>query len=225
MPYIQVTTRCNMSCDHCGFSCTAVGEDMSMEVFEKVMEVFECDLTTIGGGEPTLNPKILEMVLIAMAHTNGNGPVFMVTNGSREREALLLAKLAKSSKGVFDCWLSMDKFHDPISAEVEYAFMGKYNQLRKISPNGRAKENGIYTAYEYDFPGLNCFCDEIIIKPNGDMYVCGCNDSPKIGNIMQERGIDNLHKLLADKDYERVCWKAMKKYSRRYNRLYKKEAV
>lgn len=63
MAYIQVTTRCNMFCEHCGFSCTAEGEDMSMEVFERTLQVFEGSYITIGGGEPTLHPKIFEMVL------------------------------------------------------------------------------------------------------------------------------------------------------------------
>jgi len=49
-----------MACAHCCFSCTGKGTFMSQEVFDKALEIAkEYNMTvTLGGGEPTLHPKI-----------------------------------------------------------------------------------------------------------------------------------------------------------------------
>ena len=218
MAYIQVTTRCNMFCEHCGFSCTAEGEDMSMEVFERTLQVFEGSYITIGGGEPTLHPKIFEMVLIAMSQPYMEIPVFMVTNGSNDREALLLAQLSKNAPEAFSCRLSVDYYHEPISPQVRKAFEGMHNSVSWVRPSGRAVENQIYTDPPFggydDSPGLSCFCDDWIVKPNGDVYHCGCGDSPKVGNVLSERSRDNLLDKMRMED-EHTCWKSVKKKRRK----------
>ena len=37
MAYLQITTRCNMRCQHCGFGCTHRGQDMTREVFKAAL--------------------------------------------------------------------------------------------------------------------------------------------------------------------------------------------
>ena len=38
--YLQVTTRCNMSCKHCCFSCGPKGEDMDVKKALKMIQPF-----------------------------------------------------------------------------------------------------------------------------------------------------------------------------------------
>ena len=79
--YIQITTRCNMECEHCCMSATAKGEDMSIGTFKNALEYDE--YITIGGGEPTLHPKFWEMMGLAL----GFGEyVWLATNGSITKE-------------------------------------------------------------------------------------------------------------------------------------------
>lgn len=62
--YLQITSRCNMLCRHCGFACTARGHDMSPEHFHKAIALaaeYEQHVT-IGGGEPTLHPHCKEFM-------------------------------------------------------------------------------------------------------------------------------------------------------------------
>lgn len=55
--YLQITTRCNMHCDHCCYRCEETGEDMSLEIFEKALS-YDDETATIGGGEPTVREPI-----------------------------------------------------------------------------------------------------------------------------------------------------------------------
>jgi MoaA/NifB/PqqE/SkfB family radical SAM enzyme len=181
--YLMLTDRCNMSCEHCCFSCTKNGTDMSLEVFEKALSY--CDeYVTLGGGEPTLHPQFEKMLCQAMTV----GKVLVITNGSIKQRAMLLAKLAQ--KDVIDSQLSLDQFHDQIDCEVMQAFFDLDNGIRNTTadrdplPHGRAKE---YLDGNYPEPdGNDCCCDELICRPNGDVYACGCNDSPKLGNILDD---------------------------------------
>jgi len=96
--YIQITTRCNMHCAHCGMSCTAQGEDMSLQTFRQALEYSE-DTVAIGGGEPTIHPLFWQK----MTET-----------------ALALAGLAK--RGIIGCDLSQDDYHEPVDPRVVEAF-------------------------------------------------------------------------------------------------------
>ena len=101
--YIQITTRCNMTCRHCCFACTAKGTDMSRETFHKAIALaseHESGIT-IGGGEPTLHPLFQEFLmhavweLAAQSNSNGMPAVFLVTNGTNESISCTLAQLAE----------------------------------------------------------------------------------------------------------------------------------
>lgn len=52
MAYLQITDKCNMSCKHCGMSCTKKGTFMSIETFRNALNIGD-ESITIGGGEPT----------------------------------------------------------------------------------------------------------------------------------------------------------------------------
>jgi len=171
--YLQITTRCNMNCEHCGMNCTKEGEDMDHKTFKNALTYFSGDFCTIGGGEPTLH-KDFEKILFDCI---GNFEyTHIITNGSITKKALNLARLAEITNEQFGAELSQDDYHDEIDTEVVVAF-DRINAIRYTSDhlinNGRCD-------FGYDDA---CICSDIIIKPDGSVYVCGCDNSPYIGNI------------------------------------------
>lgn len=65
---LQITTRCNMHCKHCFLSATEAGEDLSYALFKShiISKLLESKVkkVTLTGGEPLLNPAILDIVKI-----------------------------------------------------------------------------------------------------------------------------------------------------------------
>lgn len=187
-----------MTCNHCCFSCTSKGQDMTQETFNNaIVFMKQYDETlTIGGGEPTLHPLFKEFLFKTIWEFAGTSDeldmpaVNLVTNGSNTEIALTLAKLAK--RGVIGCSVSNDQYHDPIDERVYKAFKvekNKYNSNPRddfdcrgtnngqgyIIPVGRAKGWG-------NHPFNKCACDAVFIKPNGDIYPCGCRKT-KLANV------------------------------------------
>ena len=170
-----------MSCAHCLFSCKqgAPGEFMDGRTFSKALAFAENygSYITIGGGEPTLHPKFWEFFGLAMSSAEG---VWMATNGSVKKIAIALAKISSSLDHHFGVALSLDKYHDPIDQSVIDTFRELNQEIRdpgeSIINIGSAYDNGIGNM---DM----CGCDIAQVKPNGDVYACGCPDSLKIGNI------------------------------------------
>lgn len=179
--YVQITRRCNMSCSHCCFSCTARGPDMKMDTLREALELAKREEmpVTLGGGEPTLHPQFMEFLwlairrMAALTHELGMPAVGLVTNGSLTDIALELAALAKI--GVVSASVSKDEFHDPIDPRVVRAFEpsnepGDYrrtNRMHLIVPVGRARRWG-------NHPFKRCVCDGPFVTPDGDLYSCGC---------------------------------------------------
>jgi len=178
--YIQITDHCNMSCAHCLFSCSSSkrGTFMHKDTFLRVLKFAEERgmYITLGGGEPTLHPKFWEFLGLALAGDFEEGGIWMATNGSVTKAALALAKLAKS--GAIGCALSQDEWHDPIDPVVVSAF--KDLEVRNVSGRvvnkGAAFDNGIA-----DRDG--CGCNDTFVNPNGEVYMCGCPDSLKLGGL------------------------------------------
>lgn len=209
MSYIQITTKCNMSCAHCCFSCGLQGEEMSQNIFEKALEF--CDehdqFVTIGGGEPTLHPKFKSFLKKALKYKYDH--LLVVTNGTNPSlafEMLDIVSMKNHSCTVFEVVLSRDKFHSPISESVVKAF-AKLKAIRivhNIWPQGRALENQLSTVK------VGCSCPCIIIKTNGDVYLCACADAPYIGNVktgLTEKG----RELYYNKEFRNhYCWDSYK---------------
>lgn len=185
--YLQITSKCNMACDHCCMSCEpGKGEHMSMEIVEASLAYLGDDYMTIGGGEPTLHPNFYEILCRCIGASE---LVFIVTNGSITDKALLLAKMA--STGVIAAALSRDVFHDPIEEVVIEAFtspeLGSYapttdlREIRDVTYNvynvGRAVETKVYVEE-------GCACEDFFIYPDGTIKVCGCPDAPIIGHVL-----------------------------------------
>lgn len=80
---LMITERCNLRCDHCMFSCTGKGQDMSRAVAEKTGEFIRrhdiCDVN-IYGGEPFLNIELFDMVWREVYDKDRQ--MFISTNGT-----------------------------------------------------------------------------------------------------------------------------------------------
>jgi organic radical activating enzyme len=122
--YIQLTTRCNMTCEHCCFACTSKGVDLPKELaFRAIDQAAEnCDSITIGGGEPTLHPDFWEILAYAIEQGENVAEswVSIITNGKRTEDALALAFLADHC--LLSAELSQDSYHDPVNPLVVETF-------------------------------------------------------------------------------------------------------
>lgn len=76
---VQLTTRCNLHCEHCFVNCS--GNDLSMSTFAKIVsfaKIYNCSQLSFTGGEPTLHPKFSEIMRVL---AENNLKLTMVTNG------------------------------------------------------------------------------------------------------------------------------------------------
>jgi len=87
------------------------------------------------------------------------------------------------AEGKLSVALSQDYFHDPINYRIVDIWKRNNWEIRDvtksfngISEAGRAKENNLGGHDE-------CVCPDIIIKPDGELKLCGCLDAPVIGDI------------------------------------------
>ena len=193
-----------MRCAHCCFACTGKGTFMGQEIFDKCLSTakkFGWDIT-IGGGEPTLHPKIHEWAMQAAlacldVSLDQDGPaVLVVTNGKKTDAAIKLAQMAHL--GIISAEVSQDPWHDEIdpkvvaeftrynNPETRYEYSAKrrdYAGVRDVSDGvkgvGRATRDENIDVHD------GCACSALFVSPNGDFYGCGCKIK-KIGNILTD---------------------------------------
>jgi len=198
--YLQITTRCNMTCPHCMFSCSARGKDMTLETVKEAI-AFQEQLGSnqqifIGGGEPTMHPQFWEIVGLMMgvnaewADGSGVPAVGLVTNGKNTEIALKLAMLAQT--GAMSVSLSCDQYHEPIDERVVRAFTpvrNEFGEIRRrendcrdlrgniafVSDIGRAHRLGYGQTR-----GCND-CDYMVV-PDGTIFRCSCRKE-RLGNV------------------------------------------
>ena len=201
MPYVQISTKCNFHCSHCGMNSTHKGQDMSLKTFRNAIQL-DNDNITLGGGEPTLHK--LFWTFLGESLATGCESVWLATNGSQTNISLALAKMAQ--KGVIGCALSQDPFHPPIDKRVVEAFKREPinrgigypadNDFREI----RNTSNNLIKAGRCKTGKIGCICEELFIKPDGTVKACGCVKSPSFGNV-------NTH-VEIPKDWEcGLCYK------------------
>lgn len=208
--YIQLTTRCNMKCAHCGFSCTNKGEDMEWDTFVKAFEYGD-GYITLGGGEPTLWKHYDRMIEYLESYMYEKSlyieEILMVTNGSKFRKTMKLINLAQTSQDFggpcVSVTISDDVFHDDKKQNqklieyvdnyiTQYNEMNKYNyhnkpvpivsyrRVNKIAGSGRALESKSLSHIKLYD---FCMCEDMFVAPGGTIYQCGCEDSPMIGYV------------------------------------------
>lgn len=83
--YLQITTRCNMKCSHCCYSCRP-GKGKHMDYHTAIDAIaFARNYTetiSIGGGEPTLHPRFFDILRFCLQDFDY---VWMATNGSQTK--------------------------------------------------------------------------------------------------------------------------------------------
>ena len=191
--YIQITTKCNMRCAHCCYSCGPRGKHATTETILKALKLGEDtgEYYTIGGGEPTLHPDFLHILMQVIAAQDDMGP-HVITNGSIKSHSLLLAKLAK--KEVITAQLSQDDWHDNHMVDHSvYKVFAENKWIKNINipiPQGRAIRTQVGESYRK----YECVCDDMMIDPLGRIWACGCFkeqfgtvDKPNIPNEYYER--------------------------------------
>lgn len=183
--YIQITSKCNMHCAHCGYSCDSNGQHMSMSTFRKAIAYAEerGEYVCLGGGEPTTHPHFYEILARGMAASYDGGLLCIITNGKLKEKALLLAKLDRA--GMIHAELSRDEFHEEIDPEVVEAFGTYRDTSHNVIAVGRAEDWGWSDA---------CICDDLFVDPAGRIWACGCQkeqfgtvDNPQIPDDYYDR--------------------------------------
>ena len=61
--FFEVTDRCNLECRHCGSSCSARGQDLTVSDIDRTLRSIKKDkpMICITGGEPMLHPEIFDI--------------------------------------------------------------------------------------------------------------------------------------------------------------------
>jgi len=241
--YLQITTKCNMHCAHCCYSCSMRGKHGEFHVIAEAIHFasqFGDEAITIGGGEPTLHPQffyILEKCLDNFSY------VWMATNGSQTSTMYRLANIINGEdrpdcecteeeidndectcmdngiyqEGKLSVALSQDYFHDEIDIRIVDLWTNKVKnrqsgfEIRNVAQSssgvaaeGRAKKTGSGWSD-------HCVCNDIVIKPNGKLKLCGCTKSPVIGDIRY--GIDEKweKRMWEEKYQDERCYKSLRK--------------
>jgi MoaA/NifB/PqqE/SkfB family radical SAM enzyme len=199
--YLQITTRCNMSCQHCGFACTARGHDIKLSVARKAIDLYadyDCCMV-IGGGEPTLHPRFWDILMYGLQYTD----IWLATNGKIKSKALTLARLAQ--RGILGCALSRDSYHEEISPDVVQAFTkvkNNYSSHSSADDRDQREIRGVNTLVKQGrcTSGESiCMCPDMLITPDGYVKACGCLGSPVLGRVGDE--------ILYSDGYESYeCW-------------------
>ena len=84
---INVTSRCNMRCEHCRGSYGGGERDLSVADFERVL-MFSCQHLgdgggyLVSGGEPLLHPHFRELMTVLKGHFRQDSFVSITTNGA-----------------------------------------------------------------------------------------------------------------------------------------------
>lgn len=194
--YLQITDHCNMTCAHCGYSCSPRKRNfMSKETLRRALKIAGeyGDSIVIGGGEPTTHPEFWEFFGMAVGQP-GVEYVWMATNGKIANTAIALAGLAYGSER-FGVALSQDAFHEPINPDVINAFRNSKLEIRDVTDKaiaaGRAKRTMVWSK-------IGCICEETTVDMHGEIWSCGCKKL-SLGNVNNKR-IDRFDRYMHGHD-------------------------
>jgi MoaA/NifB/PqqE/SkfB family radical SAM enzyme len=141
------------------------------------------DAIVLGGGEPTIHPKFEQFLFYAVANVEY---VHVITNGKLTDKAIALARLANKEDSNNVCHLSAELSQDDYHEEIDERVVAEFDDyIRNTSSH-------LTNSGRCDF-GINddCICEgDPFVRPNGDVYQCGCEDSPKVGDVFN--GFESL---------------------------------
>lgn len=215
--YVQITTKCNMSCAHCCFAATRKGEHMPLNIFQKALQVAvnRGDHLTIGGGEPTMHPDFFKYLELAREESRrGNFDIqpFVVTNGKNAKVNRMMDMLEQElewGQNTFSMALSQDQWHDSIEREKVARAMRlkdrthnartgamEIRSVSTISPVGRGRHSRFD---DMSKPRGGCACETALVDPQGIVWACGCK-KVKLGSIWDEGILDDYDENEAHKE-------------------------
>lgn len=196
--YLQITDKCNMTCEHCAFACTMEGTFMELETVRKALEIYTRDGGgdfTIGGGEPCLHPQFETIITMIIAHMHKKpypSVPFIVVNGSFRKRALWLLELAEQN--LIKPKLSYDQFHN--MKMVHPSVVDAYRKHKWLwGPNAFTDQEtaapfrntdglvAVGRAVQFTDARKECACPTYMVKPSGEIKQCGCIESPVIGSV------------------------------------------
>jgi hypothetical protein len=190
--YLQFTSRCNMKCAHCCYSCGPKGRDMSKATLLKALDLCEeyGESPFIGGGEPTVHPKFWEFfgLILQRAGSYEMEGLGIITNGKNTKDALALAELGR--RGLLSVELSRDRYHEPIEDRVVQAFTRKQasygdrdvRDMRGIRSGSNASVLAVGRGAKISGSDKGCCCPDIVVDPEGRIWACGCK-SRQLGTV------------------------------------------
>lgn len=217
--YIQITTKCNMQCRHCMYSCKpGKGKHMPMEIFRQAVDLamsYESGVA-IGGGEPTLHPDILMMLGYASLLSNDEYMTpFMVTNGTCSKELWNVLVRAFRMKNLQlhvsnDPWHDMDMIPEYIwdDCDEHKLWWGevspRHRSTRTIEPKGRARlhmkrlqDDAMDAGYD-DFRVDKDGCREVRVDPRGIVWV-DAHKFIKVGPLSEDT-VAQAHEIISRLD-------------------------
>lgn len=229
--YLQITEKCNMTCEHCCFKCTIRKKHGKYETIKDsiyFISKYDDNAITIGGGEPTLHPQFFKILKKCIENFDY---IWIATNGSMTKKMYRLIDIIEQSdneiflksREQLHIALSLDYYHSNINENIEGYWKEQsknnifnYNNNHNYSihnvtkneygviPEGRAKNN----RYVYAERKNSCVCNDLFIKPDGKIKLCGCKNSPVIGNVyngIEEKWQDIIYNDDSYNDYK--CYK------------------
>lgn len=205
--YLQITNRCNMTCEHCCMSSSPrahkKSEDMSSWIFSQAVELAYNygDDVTIGGGEPLLHDNFFNFLdkVIEMDFISGGCGIhpLVVTNGKRKAQTWKLIDKYLDMDAPIAVDLSTDIYHDPIDDGIRQYFE-RYQKNRRNNYQHRAYNSAVIGTRNTEsfiikigrginIPGAKegCCCETPLVDVVGDVFSCGCKHT-KIGNVVTD---------------------------------------
>jgi hypothetical protein len=164
---LEVTRRCNMTCEHCARG-DAQSLDMSKAVVDAALEgVEEIHHLTFSGGEPTLNMTAIEhFTRAAKARKINLGGAAIITNGKRPsfrvvKAMIDLYAMVDAVYGEADEMVSLEWSNDPFHTDQDVKepkiyralrfyhprntpeYLRQYDRYNSLINEGRARDNGL----------------------------------------------------------------------------------
>lgn len=149
---IEITRRCNKHCDHCGKG-DAQNITITKEIVDKIfMNVADCDMVSILGGETTLELEIFDYLIERIIKSDWNTKILqLTTNGVIKDQRLIdiLGRFCNSTPGrKAYLRISNDMFH--ARDEYEPAMIFYKNIAEKVSKNIYVLYTGSISSLKYE---------------------------------------------------------------------------
>lgn len=214
---LEVTRRCNMSCEHCLRGC-AQNVDMTKEIVDKALSyVSSIGCLTLTGGEPTLNMDLVRYIFEEIHRREiPMSAFYIVTNGKVNQMDLAVLALQEimhcDEPEVCGVAISKDIFHDHLAEESPLQYltfyrndkeMGDYYKGDGVILRGRAENFGtgreMNPTIEFDIVDAVESESEIQVCMDGYLYISAlgevCADCDLSYDMMKDYKVGDLDRM------------------------------